>query len=281
MSKSRLVLHTKPSPDSHPTLPIDRWDGDGVGAWIPEKKHMLLAKYLDGTRAMAAKWPHRVLIDPFCGPGRLQVNGESFTRDGGALIAWRQSIASSVPFTKVLVGDLNAEKVDACVSRLLAAEAPVTRFHGPAVETAPLMAASVPRGALCLAYLDPYNLEYLSFDIIKSLAALRKVDFVVHFSTMDLFRNVDLELGSRARFDDAAPGWREALKGISAANLKVEFFRYWEGLVKDLGFTFSKEKPLVYNNSNSAIYRLVAFARHDHPLRVWSDVARGPNYDLF
>jgi hypothetical protein len=50
--------------------------------------------------------------------------------------------------------------------------------------------------------------------------------------------------------------------------------------VLGLGFKHSKEMPLVHNNDNHPIYRLVFFARHELPLRVWGDVARGPNREL-
>src|ERR1035437_7845235 len=97
---NRLVIGTQPDP--LPDLVIDRGpERKGVGRWVPEQKHVLLAKYLDGTRAAWKRWPERVLIDPFCGPGRLQVKGETSTRDGGSLIAWRQSCAGGAPFTKV------------------------------------------------------------------------------------------------------------------------------------------------------------------------------------
>ena len=170
---------------------------------MPDEKHTLLAKLMGGTSAARAKWSERIFVDPFCGPGRIQVKGESATRDGGAVIAWRQSVADGCPFTRMFVGDKSAERAEACGRRLQALGAPVQVFVGPATETAEQMAASVPQRALVLAYVDPYNLEYLAFDIIKVLGALRHVDFVVHFSTMDLQRNVDFELDdSRARFDD-------------------------------------------------------------------------------
>lgn len=91
-----------------------------------------------------------MLIDPFCGPGRIQVRRETFTRDGGSMVAWHQSVASQCPFTSVMVGDLDTERSTACEARLLAAGAPMQRFDGPVSETALKMADTVPRGALCL-----------------------------------------------------------------------------------------------------------------------------------
>jgi three-Cys-motif partner protein len=272
-------------PDPRPDLMIERGPNDkGVGRWVPEQKHMYLTKYIDGTREAAKKWGNRVFIDPFCGPGRIQVEGETFTRDGGALIAWRQSQFSGAPYTQLLVGDLVPERSRACEARLRAIGAPAEAFIGPAVETVHQMVQLVPQRALCTVYLDPYNLELLSFDIIKELANLKAVDFAVHFSTMDLMRNMDFEFDpKRARFDGTAPHWRERvdLQGNNKTRGHSLFFDYWVSLIKGLGFTFSESMPLITNNSNQGIYRLVFFSRHELPNKIWGDVAKGPNRELF
>ena len=251
--------------------------------WVPDEKHTLLAKLIGGTRKAREKWPSRILIDPFCGPGRIRVKGESFTRDGGSVVAWRQSSEYGVPFTKILVGDLIGERVTACKARLSALGAPVESFTGPAIDTVKKMKSEIPKNSLCLAYIDPYNLEYLSFTIIEVLAKLSNIDFAVHFSTMDLQRNVDMELDpTRARFDDAAPGWRLDLieRNVSKSNLKQECFSYWMELVEKLGFTFSKEMPLVRDDGNRPLYRLIFFSRHAFPNKIWDNVARNRNLDL-
>ena len=103
---------------------------------------------------------------------------------------------------------------------------------------------------------------------------------------MDLQRNAEFEFDpKRARFDGTAPGWRvdEGVTAASKKNVPLEFFRYWRGLVTDLGFEHSREMPLVHNDDGHPIYRMVFFARHDLPLRIWTDIARSPNrtLDLF
>ena len=185
----------------------------------------------------------------------------------------------------MLVGDKIAERANACAARLKALGAPVTAFAGAAVDTVPKMVAAVPRGALCCAYVDPYNLELLSFDILKALANL-KVDLAINFCTMDLTRNAELEFDSdrrpiRRNGSGLAGGAVNA--NTSKANMPGEFFKYWCGLVEGLGFQYSREMPLVRNDQGRPIYRMVFFARHDLPKRIWADVARGPNrtLDLF
>jgi len=146
------------------------------------------------------------------------------------------------------------------------------------------MVAAVPRGSLAMAYVDPYNLELLAFSLLEQLATLKKVDLAINFSTMDLQRNVEIEFDSeRARFDAVAPGWQDdpAVQSASARNVKLAFFNYWCKLVQKLGFDYSKEMPLITNNRGHGIYRIVFFARHDLPTRIWTDIARGPNRQLF
>lgn len=282
MARSRFVLPIEADPC--PGLVVERGPrGEGVGRWVPDEKHTLLAKLLGGTRAARAKWGEHVLVDPFCGPGRIQVKGESMTRDGGAVVAWRQSVANKTPFTKILIGDLDPERAEACRKRLEGLGAPVQAFVGPATVTSREMAKLVSPRALSLAYVDPYNLEHLSFEIVRTLGTLKHIDFVVHFSTMDLQRNVDMELDdTRARFDDAAPGWRSRLdvKAMSKTELRQKFFEYWMSLISALGFQFSREKPLVRGDRNEPLYRLVSFSRHAFPNGIWDDVAKGSNLTL-
>jgi three-Cys-motif partner protein len=266
-------------PDPCPALVVERGPGNkGVGSWVPAQKHRLLCEYLYATRNAWKKWPSHVFIDPFSGPGRIQVEGEKSTRDGGAVLAWR-ALAATAPFTNMLVGDLDSERAAACARRLATIGAPVLSFVGPAIATVKLMTAAIPPRSLCMAFIDPYNLELLSFSIIEELAKL-KVDLAINFSTMDLQRNADLEFDpERARFDGTAPGWRQdpTVLSVSKQNVALAFFKYWCGLVRALGFEHSKEMPLVHNDQGRAIYRMIFFARDKLPNRIWNDVARGPN----
>lgn len=281
----RLQGNAPIAPDPCPELVVERGpDGKGVGSWVPTQKHRLLSEYLHASCHAWRKWPSRVFIDPFAGPGRIQVAGESVTRDGGAVVACRALAEENAPFTQMLVGDLAKDRAHACESRLRALGASVHSYAGPAIETIKEMVDAVPRGSLAMAYVDPYNLELLAFSIIQQLSKLKKIDLAINFSTMDLQRNADLEFDpTRARFDDTAPGWRDDPDILSASkqNVRLAFFNYWCRLVQRLGFAYSKEMPLVTNNRGHGIYRIVFFARHNLPTRIWGDIARGPNRQLF
>lgn len=281
----RLVISSIPEADTHPQLFVDEGkNGDGVGQWVAQQKHVYLSTYIDAARS-AAKSKHFsqwVYIDPFCGPGRMRQRGESFTRPGGSVVAWRQAQKSGAPFGTVMIGDIDPVRSKACEMRLKTLGASVMRFDGPATETVLEMVKAVPPRSLCLVYIDPYNLALLSYAMIETLASLPKVDFVVHFSTMDLMRNIDAELDpDRARFDEVSPGWRGRIGGLAKQSLPVGFFEDWNTQVKALNFQFSKAMPLVLNDDQRAIYRLVFFARHELPIKLWGDVARDRNLSLF
>ncbi|MES2932699.1 MAG: three-Cys-motif partner protein TcmP [Pseudomonadota bacterium] len=271
--------------DPYPDLPVERGpQGRGVGRWVPDEKHLYLTQYLHATRKAQAKFKQRVLIDPFCGPGRIQVAGETFTRNGGSVVVHRQSVVSGIPFTRVLIGDIDAAKVGANQLRLTAAGATAESFVGPANETIDKMIKAVPFGALVLAYIDPYSLEHLSFSIIERLSKLPYVDFAIHFSLMDLTRNIDMELDpQRDRFDHALPGWRSRAPTdeLSKSSLPGWFFHEWCDAMRNLGFKVSPQMPLITDGNGRTIYRMVFLSRHELPDRIWGDIARSPNLSLF
>lgn len=271
--------------DPCPDLPVERGPEDaGVGAWVVHDKYRYLRHYLAAACHALGSWRERVYIDPFCATGRVQVRDEDFTRPGGAAEAWHALASTPGRWTRMYVGDLKSERVRACTQRLRALGASATPFEGPATETVPRMVAAVPRGAICIAFVDPYNLALLDFDMLRSLSTLRRVDLIVNFSTMDLLRNTDLELDpTRARFDAMAPGWRDQpwASAVSKRSLTTAVEGYWQSIVQGLGFTHSKVQPLITNDRQHGIYRLVFFARAKFPHKIWGDIAKPRNGELF
>jgi len=85
---------------------------------------------------------------------RLQVKGESFSRPGGAVLAYL-ALAKHAAFTSIFVGDLDGERAIACERRLSAIGATAKAFPGSAARTVSEMVAAVPPGSLCMAYVDP------------------------------------------------------------------------------------------------------------------------------
>lgn len=265
--------------DPCPTLPIET----GVGSWVCEK-HTYLAKYISATHGHRAKWGACSYIDLYCGPGRVHLRDEPSSRAGGATVAWEYARAKKGAFTTVVINDLDTVKSEACRSRLGALGAPVVALNGGAEAMVAKAIQAIDRNQYCLAYLDPYSLRALSFETIRQLATLKHVDILLHFSVMDLSRNARMELDlDRDGLDAAAPGWRDQVE--PKLHHRDEpfnvYFRHWCSLVQKLGFMVSERMPLVRNDRNAALYRLLLLSRHADADRIWGDVGQGPTKELF
>ena len=256
-----------------------------VGDWSIEKHH-LLRRYVGASCAARRKWPKRGFIDLFCGPGRTRVKGTDVETDGGAVVAWRQAKLNLVEFTDVIIGDIDKDSLLACEKRLLALNAPVTALLGPAEQTVDEAIKRLPANGLHLAYLDPFNMEHLPFTVIEKLATFRNIDIVVHFSVMDLQREIELDfLRDASRFENFAPGWKKHVdvSGLTKHGARIAFVKHWLSLVESLGFRCSKEMPLMTNSKNGPLYRMMFLMRHPLAERLWDEIARGqkPVQDLF
>ena len=256
-----------------------------VGDWSIEK-HQLLRRYISASRAARLKWPKRGFIDLFCGPGRTRIKGTEVETDGGAVVAWRQAKLNEVEFTDVIIGDVDQDSLMSCEKRLLALNAPVTALLGPAEQTVDEAIKRLPANGLHLAYLDPFNMEHLPFTVIEKLAKFRNIDIVVHFSVMDLQREIELDfLRDASRFEAFAPGWKRHVdvSGMTKQGARNAFVKYWLSLVESLGFRCSKEMPLMTNSKNGPLYRMMFLMRHPLAERLWNEIARGqkPVQDLF
>ncbi|MGH8217196.1 MAG: hypothetical protein ACREUT_01305 [Steroidobacteraceae bacterium] len=105
----------------------------------------------------------------------------------------------------------------------------------------------------------------------------------INFSTMDLQRNIEMEFDpTRNRFESAAPGWSKqpSILRANSSSVKLEFFKYWHQRVVSLGFPYNEVMPLVYNEQGLGIYRMVFFARHALPNRIWGEIGRNHNPTL-
>jgi three-Cys-motif partner protein len=262
---------------------IDGDDGliaEEVGPWAKDK-HDLLRRYIDITKSARAKYlpPDNkggaAYIDLFCGTGRCQIESTGEWIDGSAVAAWKQSVVSQTPFTRVIVGDADPRRLDACIARLQAENAPVTRLDGTAKDTAFPARQRAPVYGLNLAFLDPYNLEALDFHVIETLAKIPRIDIMVHVSAMDLQRNLDVHLNAAdSAFDAFAPGWRDVVHRRSIARTREDFFEYWRDLVGATGAYTSKDVRLITGSKNQRLYWLLLAAKHDLAHKFWSAISR-------
>jgi len=196
------------------TIKLDPDDGlivSEVGSWASEK-HARVQAYIKIASATRAKYvpppawrAGASYIELFSGPGRSLIRGTKRIIDGSPLVAYNAAQLSGAPFTAIHLNDFDAAKSAAVEQRIRAlGGAPVCYSDTADVAVEKIVAAVNPKG-LHFAFLDPYNLEGLSFDIIRKLSKL-KVDLLIHVSVHDLQRNLDDYSRPGDVLDTFAPG---------------------------------------------------------------------------
>jgi three-Cys-motif partner protein len=263
-----------------PSIIWDPADGlivDEVGKWAIEK-HARVRAYIEIASATRAKYVPppswrggASYIELFSGPGRSLVRGTKQVIDGSPLVAFKAAQAS-VPFTEMHLNDFDPSKSAAVDTRIRAlGGAPICYNDTADVAVDKIIAAVNPSG-LHFAFLDPYNLEGMSFEIIKKLSKL-KVDMLIHVSVHDLQRNLDIYRRVGGVFDSFAPGWsrqvdpNQAMKSFRAALMK-----YWMSEIQKLGTMPAKGVELVVGSKGQRLYWLVFVSGHTLAQKFWNAI---------
>ena len=259
-----------------------------VGEWV-ENKLAAIREYVTITAPARRNYLRRgnagvTYIELFCGPGQARVRGTNDVYDGSAIVAAQAARDSGVPFTDVYLADTNKDYVDACVHRVGGS---ARRFScvGPASETSESILGKLNPHALHFVVLDPFNLDDLPFDVIKNLARLRHVDMLIHFSSQDLQRNLDLNLaGDRDNLDGFCPGWRLSVPVRASKNAQRRAYAdHWCSLMSNLGMTTANAVEHVVGTKNQTLYWLYFAAKNPLAIKLWNamSAARGPQRQLF
>src|SRR5690242_11413802 len=190
-------------------LPVE----DDVGDWVHEK-HRVLRAYLELHAVARVGFGSRrnAYIDAFCGPGRARMRDGDRYVEGSPVIAWKSSLETNAPFAELYIADSDQRRRAACAERLRQLNAPVIEVPGDAAEAARAIAARLDPYGLHCTFVDPYRLGELRLEFLRALAGVRRMDVLVHLSSMDLFRDFEFNYsGERREFDSFAPGWRSKL----------------------------------------------------------------------
>jgi three-Cys-motif partner protein len=261
--------------------PIDGLVVDEVGPWA-RAKHLRLSRYVGIAKGARAKFtPPRgtggaSYIELFSGPGRSLIEGTSEYIDGSPLVAYRAARASGVRFSEIHLNDIDPDKASALDSRIRAAGGAAIVHNGPAGNVIDSVTDAISPAGLHFAFLDPYNLEYLSFDIIEKLSRFRHMDMLVHVSVQDLQRNLDRYSVQGGVFDRFAPGWRKKVDPHQAiAPFRAALLEYWLGEIRKLGTMPAEGMQLIVGSKNQRLYWLMFVAAHDLAQKLW-DAVRDP-----
>jgi three-Cys-motif partner protein len=254
-------------------LPLDE-----VGPWAKEK-HERLRKYVDISRAARRKFTQgsggATYIDLYCGTGRSFIRDANETIDGSPLVAFKCARDGGVPFSEVHIADASAESCRAAERRLIAVGASPVADVGAAEDTAKRIAARVNPYGLHFAFLDPYNLQQLPFSVIEAFTRLKRIDLLIHVSTQDLQRNLDVYSQSQSSPLDAfAPGWRSVVDlRQSKKATRAAYIAYWASMMEHLGLPPARHAELVSGTTkNQRLYWLVFVSRSDFAKSLWDKI---------
>jgi three-Cys-motif partner protein len=250
-----------------------------VGAWASEK-HERLRKYIDAAHGARAKYlPPRggggaAYIELFSGPGRSFVEDERAFIDGSPLVAYKSARQSRTNFSELHFNDLDPENVNALRQRIANLGGAARFYNAEAEKAVDSITYALNPAGLHFAFLDPYNLESLPFAIIRKLAALPKMDMLIHVSIFDLQRNLRRYLDDRRVLDSFMPGWRDNVDvNRPDQAIRANLLQHWRGLIRDLGTSTAEAIELVSGPGGQRLYWLVFVSAHDLGLRLWGDVS--------
>jgi three-Cys-motif partner protein len=266
-------MPTKREEERYEIDPIDGLRREIVGEWVQEK-HRRLCHYVDISRAARRKFHGNcTFIDLYCGPGRARIKNTPTVIPGGAVAAASEA-AKHAPFGKIYIGDLDATNLDACKQRLAQEHlGPVSTFEGAAEATARAIRRDLSPTALHFAFLDPYSVHAMPFSIIQTLAELPRMDMLIHFSTMDMQRNIKA-LMAGGKLDNFAPGWREHINPAARNDIAlIAVFHYWYGLIRKLGYHISDNIERVSGAKNQPLYWLVLVSKNELGEKFWDKVS--------
>lgn len=275
-------MPTKRREDRYEPDPVDGLPCELVRSWVKEK-HTRLCHYVDISRAARKKFGgNSSFIDLYCGPGRAKITDTAEYVSGGTVAAALEA-KRHTPFGSIHFGDLEPDNVAACEARLARERLePRYSYTGPANETAAQVVASVSDTGLHFAYLDPYNISAIPFEVIRTLAGKAHMDLLIHISAMDLSRNLRsfMRNGTLEAF---APGWRDHISPNARNSVAVlEVVNYWCDLIRGLGYEdVSKRLEVVSGGKKQRLYWLVLASKHPLGAKFWGEVSNVTPQDRF
>jgi three-Cys-motif partner protein len=250
-----------------------------VGSWAKEK-HDYLFRYIEATRAARAKYlsqsrgEHKggaAYIDLFAGPGRARVRGRGEEIDGSPLIAVRHVGA---PFSQLVLCELDSQNAEALRLRTLGREG-VEVIEGDCHERIDDIVRLIPPQGLNFALIDPFSLDQLRFETIARLAAMTRMDLLIHFPTMDLKRNLTQGAGPKLSKAIGSEHWQSRIRKPEDVTRAIDELR--AELAKH-GYTGAQVRSVpIMNTKGGVLYHLVFVSKHKLGDQIWNSLMRvGP-----
>ena len=253
------------------------------GPWVVEKLDYL-KRYIDVFEtSMRKKWTRRHYIDLFAGPGKCVCRKTGVIHLGSPLLA----LTTKYPFTDYIFVDSNPENIVTLEKRCdaLSASVHIQFIVDDANRVAEEIVQNVHRvPSLNLAFLDPDGLE-LRWETVATLAKIERLDLIIHYSQMGLTRTMPQAYESEGEtIVDSFFGDKEWRKIYGEYCRKEESFLHrqlmdhYKSQLKELGYreTYRDDEvgaePLMRNERNAPLYRLLFASKHPLGLKFWEKI---------
>lgn len=255
-----------------------------IGPWA-EDKYRYVGMYAEMfSTGMKNKWPRRLYLDLFSGPGYSRV------RETGRVVLGSPMIALSLPdpFDEYVFSEENPEALDALRTRVgrLDQQRPVTYIPGDAnvavARIVELVSATPSKSTLSFAFLDPYKLN-IHFQTVQRIAEGRAVDFLILLALyIDANRNIQWYVGEDNQTIDRFLGdrtWRARWKTAERAGDSIVKFLANEysarmGQIGYLTMTLEDMVKVRTYDKRLPLYYLAFFSKHAKGLEFWRAVRK-------
>jgi three-Cys-motif partner protein len=265
------------------------------GKWTKQKLHYL-QKYVDmfETSMRQQKWCARCYVDLFAGRGKYQIESHKEVLLGSPLIA----LTTKHPFTHYFFADTVQENMAILMERCTPLSSISKRFYvkdanevvNDIVSEIKTIERNRPEGtwsSLNLAFLDPDGLE-LEWKTVATLAKVRKMDLIIHYSQGGLTRNFENCLNAKGEtiidrfFGDFE--WRkiyEKHKLGDPVKTHRRLIDYYMSKLTEIGYVDVKDvegyegsEPLMRNTRQAPLYRLLFASKHKRGHDFWKEVTK-------
>ncbi len=264
-----------PADAEHPVSQRDWLPIRSSGPWI-DKKHKLLTFYGDlFATGMKYKWPERVYLELFSGPGRCLIRDTNEEDLGSPLKMIDHD------FTKYIFIERSLPAADALAKRLAKhpRRASVELLCGDCAEAVKNL--NIPRNALTLAFIDPTGIGHAPFSLIEELQRYSKTDLLINIQhgmgiKMNMHQyNPDSKDESALTKFLGSDAWKAIPRPISARNFFLRVLDLYKERLATLGYTSGGREVLISTQRNLPLYLMLFASKNPKGTEFWKKSIKG------
>lgn len=261
------------------------------GSWAKVKLDYLNRYINVFETSMRRKWPNRNYIDLLAGSGKNNIRDTGEILLGSPLLA----LTTKYPFSGYYFVDMDSENTKALALRCSASalREQVQIINGDCNSVVEDIVSNLKvneHSSLNLAFLDPEGLE-LHWTTVLRLASVRRMDLIINYPQGGLNRYMRRAVDdvSDTRIDQFFGGreWREIYhqsRTESVSPLHRQLIDLYKGRLKAIGYKEIREddelgdEPLMRNEKQAPLYRLIFASKHELGHDFWHAVTRRDVY---